>query len=57
MGSYARRRSLDQLVCAHEVGMHFDARAAKLLKPGEHIIVEASPGLRLVATDSRRTWT
>ncbi|MBF9263912.1 tyrosine-type recombinase/integrase [Paracidovorax cattleyae] len=37
--------------------MHFDARTAKLLKPGEHIIVEASPGLRLVATDSRRTWT
>lgn len=37
--------------------MHFDARAAKLLKPGEHIIVEASPGLRLVATASRRTWT
>lgn len=37
--------------------MHFDARAAKLLKPGEHIIVAASPGLRLVATATRRTWT
>lgn len=37
--------------------MHFDARAAKLLKPGEHIIVDASPGLRLVATATRRTWT
>lgn len=37
--------------------MHFDARTAKLLKPGEHIIVAASPGLRLVATATRRTWT
>lgn len=36
--------------------MQFDARAAKLLKPGEHIIVEGCPGLRLVARASRRTW-
>lgn len=56
-GSYAGRRSPNLRASAHGVGMHFDARAAKLLKPGEHIIVEASPGLRLVATASRRTWT
>ena len=37
--------------------MHFDARAAKLLKPGDHIIVDDSPGLRLVASATRRTWT
>lgn len=37
--------------------MHFDARAAKLLKQGEHIIVAASPGLRLVVTATRCTWT
>ncbi|KQM68802.1 integrase family protein [Xylophilus sp. Leaf220] len=37
--------------------MQFDARAAKLLKPGEHIMVEGSPGLRLKATATRRTWT
>ena len=37
--------------------MAFDARAAKLLKPGEHIMVEGCPGLRLVGTASRRTWT
>ena len=37
--------------------MLFDARTAKLLKPGEHIIVDASLGLRLVVTASRRTWT
>ena len=36
--------------------MRFDARAAKLLKPGEHIIVDGCPGLRLVATESRRSW-
>lgn len=37
--------------------MYFDACAAKLLKPGEHIIVAASPGRRLVAAATRRTWT
>lgn len=36
--------------------MYFDARAAKLLKPGEHIVVDGCPGLRLSATDTRRTW-
>lgn len=36
--------------------MLFDARAAKLLKPGEHIVFEGCLGLRLVASESRRTW-
>jgi hypothetical protein len=37
--------------------MVFDARAAKLLKPGAHIKVDECPGLRLEATASRKTWT
>ena len=37
--------------------MFFDVRAAKLLKPGEHLAVSGCPGLRLVATATRRTWT
>lgn len=36
--------------------MYFDARAAKALKPGEHILVQGCPGLRLVATKTRKTW-
>ncbi len=36
--------------------MPFDARAAKLLPPGEHIILPEHPGLRLSATASRRSW-
>lgn len=36
--------------------MQFDARAAKQLKPGEHIVVDGCPGLRLVASVSRKTW-
>lgn len=36
--------------------MYFDARAAKLLKPGEHIVVDGCPGLRMVASATRRTW-
>jgi integrase len=35
----------------------FDARAAKLLQPGEHLTLQEHPGLRLVATAARRTWT
>ena len=35
----------------------FDARAAKALKAGDHITVDAAPGLRLVATETKRTWT
>jgi integrase len=34
----------------------FDARAAKALPPGDHLIVPGAPGLRLVATVSTRTW-
>ena len=37
--------------------MPFDARAAKLLKPGEHLNIDGCPGLRLQATQSRRSWT
>lgn len=37
--------------------MSFNARRAKALQPGEHIIVDHAPGLRLVATATRRTWT
>jgi hypothetical protein len=36
--------------------MPFDARAAKLLQPGEHLILPEHPGLRLSATASRRSW-
>jgi integrase len=34
----------------------FDARAAKLLQPGEHLTLQEHPGLRLVATATRRSW-
>ena len=37
--------------------MGFDARAAKVLATGEHIAVDGAPGLRLVATETKRTWT
>lgn len=37
--------------------MVFSARQAKLLGPGEHIIVDEAPGLRLVASAMRKTWT
>lgn len=36
--------------------MFFDARAAKLLAPGEAMAVPGCPGLRLVATASTRSW-
>lgn len=36
--------------------MYFDARAAKLLQPGNHIVVDGCPGLRLIASETRRTW-
>lgn len=36
--------------------MYFDARAAKLLKPGDHIVVDGCPGLRLIASETRKTW-
>jgi integrase len=34
----------------------FDARTAKLLKPGEHLTIPSAPGLRLVATQTTRSW-
>lgn len=36
--------------------MFFDARAAKLLKPGEHMVISGCLGLRLVVSASRKTW-
>jgi len=35
----------------------FDARAARALKAGDHITVQEAPGLRLVATETKRSWT
>jgi integrase len=35
----------------------FDARAAKALPAGGHLTFDGAPGLRLVATATRRTWT
>ena len=37
--------------------MAFDARRAKLLKPGEHLLIDDFPGLRLEASATRKTWT
>jgi len=37
--------------------MFFDVRAAKALKAGEHLAIDGCPGLRLVATATKRTWT
>ena len=36
--------------------MNFDARNAKLLKPGDHMTLTSCPGLRLEATATTRTW-
>ena len=36
--------------------MRFDAKAAKLLQPGCHIVVDGFAGLRLVASSSGRSW-
>lgn len=36
--------------------MYFDARAAKLLPPGQHMTVDGCPGLRLVASPQWRSW-
>lgn len=36
--------------------MQFDARSAKLLKPGGHIVVEGCLGLRLEVTASAKSW-
>ena len=34
----------------------FNPRSARALKPGEHLIVEQAPGLRLAATASGHSW-
>ena len=34
----------------------FDARAARALQPGNHIVVEGAPGLRLQASQTTRAW-
>lgn len=36
--------------------MRFDARTAKQLKAGDHILLDDFPGLRLQATASRKSW-
>lgn len=36
--------------------MFFDARAAKMLPAGQHLVIGGCPGLRLVATASRKSW-
>lgn len=36
--------------------MYFDARAAKSLQADNHIVIDGCPGLRLVATATRKTW-
>lgn len=35
----------------------FDARAAKALPAGDVLMIDGAPGLRLVASESLRTWT
>ena len=37
--------------------MKFDAKAAKLLEPGQHFTISECPGLRLEATATTRSWT
>jgi hypothetical protein len=37
--------------------VQFDARAAKLLRAGQHLVVGGCPGLRLEVTPSTKTWT
>lgn len=36
--------------------MHFDARAAKQLPPGAHIVVDGCSGLRLVSSTEGKAW-
>lgn len=37
--------------------MYFNTRAAKELQPGQHLLVDGCPGLRLVAVGTKKTWT
>ncbi len=36
--------------------MKFDAKKAKLLQPGTSTAIDGSPGLRMVASETKRTW-
>jgi hypothetical protein len=36
--------------------MYFDARSAKSLKAGEHVVIDGCLGLRLVASNSSKSW-
>jgi integrase len=36
--------------------IHFTARAAKLAKPGDVFLVDSASGLRLVVTESKKSW-
>jgi len=36
--------------------MRFDARTAKSLKPNTHMTIDGCPGLRLEASESRKSW-
>ncbi len=35
----------------------FDPKSAKLLKPGESLVIKSCPGLRLVASKKKKSWT
>lgn len=35
----------------------FDAKLAKQMRPGEYFAFKGHPGLRLIATETKRTWT
>lgn len=37
--------------------MTFDARSARLLQPGEHMVIDGAPGLRLQASTAGMAWT
>lgn len=37
--------------------MRFDARLAKQIPSGEHVTIDGFPGLRLQATENKRSWT
>jgi len=37
--------------------MYFEARAAKLLQPCDHLVIDGCAGLRLVASQTGKTWT
>ena len=37
--------------------MLFDARKAKELLPGQHLVIDGCPGLRLEVSTTKKTWT